>query len=97
MAPVGIASGGTALFRPGMLLFGIAVALTTSVINFGLELAALRQMSPRAFGVLMSLSPAMAALAGFVILHQRLSPMQLTGIGLVIAASAATVAGSSRS
>lgn len=97
VAPVGIASGGTALFRPGMLLFGIAVALTTSVINFGLELAALRQMSPRAFGVLMSLSPAMAALAGFVILHQRLSPMQLTGIGLVIAASAATVAGSSRS
>lgn len=94
VAPFGIVGGGTALLRPSMLLVGIVVALMTAVINFALELAALRQMTPRAFGILMSLSPAMAALAGFVILHQRLSAVQLVGIALVIAASAATVSGS---
>ncbi|MEY4173057.1 MAG: hypothetical protein RI900_222 [Actinomycetota bacterium] len=94
VAPFGIARGGTALLRPTVLLLGVVVALMTAVINFALELAALRQMPPRTFGVLMSLSPAMAALAGFVILGQRLSAPQLTGIALVIAASAATVSGS---
>ena len=97
VAPIGIAGGGTALLRPHVLLVGTLVALMTSVINFALELAALRHMSPRAFGVMMSLSPAMAALAGFVVLHQRLSTLQLVGVCLVIAASAATVAGSAES
>jgi inner membrane transporter RhtA len=94
VAPVGIAQGGTALLRPTVLLIGIVVALMTAVINFALELVALRQMPPRTFGVLMSLSPAVAALAGFVVLDQRLSLLQVTGIALVIAASAATVSGS---
>lgn len=90
-APIGIAGAGTALLRPHILFVGFGVAMMTSVINFGLELIALREMRPRTFGVLMSLSPAMAALSGFVVLGQRLELLQIVAIGLVIAASAGTV------
>lgn len=92
-APIGIASGGAALLRPGILVAGLGVALMSSVINFVLELSALRHISPRAFGVLMSLSPVVAVIAGFVVLGQRLSLLQIVAIGCVIAASAATVSG----
>jgi inner membrane transporter RhtA len=93
VAPMGIIGGGSALLRPGVLLIGVAVAMMTSVINFALELAALRQMSPRTFGVMMSLNPVMAAFAGFVVLDQRLGALQLVGIALVIVASAVTASG----
>ena len=93
VAPIGIIGGGSALLRPGVLLIGVAVAMMTSVINFALELAALRQMSPRTFGVMMSLNPVMAAFAGFVVLDQRLGALQLVGIALVIVASAVTASG----
>ncbi|MFZ4721131.1 MAG: EamA family transporter [Ilumatobacteraceae bacterium] len=91
VAPLGIAGGGTALLDPWILLVGTVVALMTSVLNFAAELAALRQITARAFGVLMSLNPAFAALAGFVVLDQRLGGMQIAGIALVVVASAATV------
>jgi len=92
-APVGIVDGGAALLRPGILLAAVGVALMSSVINFVLELAALRQVSPRAFGVLMSLSPAVAVIAGFVVLGQRLTLLQIVAVACVIVASAATVWG----
>lgn len=91
VAPIGIAGAGTALLSPWILLVGMVVALMTSVLNFAAELAALRQITPRAFGVLMSLNPAFAALAGFVVLDQQLAGPQIAGIGLVVIASAATV------
>lgn len=92
-APVGIVDGGEALLRPGILLAAVGVALMSSVINFVLELAALRQVSPRAFGVLMSLSPVVAVIAGFVVLGQRLTLLQIVAVACVIVASAATVWG----
>ena len=92
-APVGIVDGGAALLRPGILLAAVGVALMSSVINFVLELAALRQVSPRAFGVLMSLSPVVAVIAGFVVLGQRLTLLQIVAVACVIVASAATVWG----
>ena len=92
-APIGIVDGGAALLRPSILIAAVGVALMSSVINFVLELAALRQVSPRAFGVLMSLSPAVAVLAGFVVLGQRLTMLQIVAVACVIVASAATVWG----
>ncbi len=90
VAPFGIANGGAALLRPSILLTGAGVALLSSVINFCLELAALREISPRSFGVLMSLSPAAATLAGFIVLGQRLNAIQIVAICCVTAASAGT-------
>ncbi|APU19361.1 putative permease, DMT superfamily [Actinoalloteichus sp. GBA129-24] len=85
--PLGIASAGTALFVPSTLAVALAVALLSSVLPYSVEMHALRRIPARVFGVLMSLGPAMAALAGFLVLGQRLSIVEVVAIGLVIVAS----------
>jgi inner membrane transporter RhtA len=86
LAP-GVASAGADLLAPEMLALGALVALLSSVIPYSLETTALRRIPPRVFGVLMSLEPAVAALAGFLVLDQRLGARDLVAIALVIAAS----------
>jgi inner membrane transporter RhtA len=83
----GIAQAGSALVRPEFLGLGAAIALLSSVVPYSLEMEALRRMPRDVFGVLMSLEPALAATAGFVVLGQRLSLRDVIAIGLVIAAS----------
>lgn len=87
LAP-GIAQAGTELLDPLLIVTGFGVALLSSVIPYSLETEALRRMPARVFGVLMSLEPAAAALAGFLVLDQRLSALQALAIVLVIVASA---------
>ena len=62
--------------------------MLSSVIPYSLEIAALRRMPRHVFGVLMSLEPAVAAAAGFLVLGQSLSARDVVAIALVIAASA---------
>jgi inner membrane transporter RhtA len=88
VAPVGIAQGGTALLRPELIGAAAVVALASSVIPYSLELEALRRLPPRVFGVLMSLEPAVAALAGLVVLGQGLATREVLAIALVVCASA---------
>jgi inner membrane transporter RhtA len=85
--PVGIRAGGTHLLEPRSLALGAAVGILSSAIPYSFELEALRRIEPHVFGVLMSLEPAMAALAGFIVLGQHLSPRSVLGIVLVVAAS----------
>lgn len=87
VAPVGISSAGGALFEPWILLAGFGVALLSSVIPYSLELEALRRMSPRVFGVLMSLEPAVASLVGFVVLGEILGVTQWLAVLMVVGAS----------
>jgi inner membrane transporter RhtA len=68
------------------------IALLSPVLTYSLEMACLRRMEPRRFGILMSLEPAAAAVMGFLVLGQRLSLPQLTGMACVILASLGTVA-----
>ena len=96
VAPVGIAEAGTALLEPWVLLAGLGVALLSSVIPYSLELEALRRMPPKVFGVLMSLEPAVAAVAGLAILGQRLGLAAVGGITLVVIASAGASLGARR-
>jgi inner membrane transporter RhtA len=84
----GIASAGTELLQPLGLLFGLGIAIMSSVVPYSLEFEALRRLPANVFGVLMSLEPAVAALAGLVILGQGLSARELVAIALVVAASA---------
>jgi inner membrane transporter RhtA len=83
----GIAEAGADLVDPGLLAIGAAVALLSSVIPYSLETEALRRMPRHVFGVLMSLEPAVAALAGLIVLDQHLGGRDLVAIGLVILAS----------
>lgn len=89
--PFGIASAGTALLRIDLLALGLAVAVLSSTIPYAFELTALRRLRPETFGILMSLAPATACVAGFLLLGQHLAPLEIIGVALVIAASAGAV------
>ncbi|GGK74583.1 membrane protein [Ornithinimicrobium pekingense] len=85
--PVGLATAGSALWQPEALVKGLGIALLSSAIPYSLELLALRRLSPGTFGVLLSLEPAAAALAGLLVLSQVLSLVQVLGMTLVVVAS----------
>ena len=93
LLPVGVGDAGADLLVPWILAAGAAVAILSSAIPYSLELEALRRMPPGVFGVLMSLEPAVAALAGFVVLDEDLVPRELVAILLVVAASAGAARG----
>ncbi len=89
--PFGVVDAGAALLRPDLVALGAAVALLSSTIPYALELVALRRLAAAAFSILMALAPATAALAGFFLLGQHLTVLEIVGIGLVIAASIGAV------
>ena len=69
-----------------LLLGGLGLAVLLPVIPFSLELSALRRLTTAAFGTLMSLEPAIAVLAGLLLLHQVPGWLPVAGVGLVVAA-----------
>ncbi len=85
--PIGLAQGGAALLKPRSIALGGAIGILSSAIPYTFEMEALRRIATGVFGVLMSLEPGVAALAGFVLLGQSLSGREAVGIGLVVAAS----------
>ncbi|MEJ5913586.1 EamA family transporter [Pseudokineococcus sp. 1T1Z-3] len=88
VAPFGLGGALVVVERPGLLLVALAVAVLSSVVPYGADIAALRRLPTRVFGVLMSLQPLAAAFAGLVVLRQGLAPVELVALGLVSAASA---------
>ncbi|SCD93304.1 inner membrane transporter RhtA [Streptomyces sp. SolWspMP-5a-2] len=89
--PLGIAESGAKLLNPTTLLLGAGVAVLSSVLPYTLELLALRRLPASTFAVMMSLEPAIAATAGFLVLHQALSATQALAIAFVVAASMGAV------
>ncbi|MFI2185450.1 EamA family transporter [Streptomyces sioyaensis] len=89
--PLGVVSAGGALLDPVTLGLGAAVALMSSVLPYTLELLALRKLPASGFAVMMSLEPAAAATAGFLVLHQALGWAEVLAIGLVVVASVGAV------
>jgi inner membrane transporter RhtA len=75
----------------GLVVDTIGLAVLTPLLPYALEMAALRRLPSATFGILMSAEPGIGAMAGFLILHEPLSVLQITGIALVIAASAGAV------
>jgi inner membrane transporter RhtA len=70
-----------------VLLLGALIGLLSSVIPYSCELVALRSLAPAVFGVLMSIEPAAAALAGVVVLGELLPLVQWLALGCVVVAS----------
>nr|WSW67612.1 EamA family transporter [Streptomyces sp. NBC_00995] len=89
--PLGIMESGSKLLVPSTIGLGAAVALLSSVLPYTLELMALRRLPAPTFAILMSLEPAIAAAAGFLILDQALSTTDALAIALVIGASMGAV------
>ena len=86
--PIGVTAVGSRLLNPAAWGLGLVVALLSSVIPYMLEMKALERLSSRLFGVITSSAPAVAALAGFVMLGERLTPAQWIAVLLMIGASA---------
>lgn len=93
LLPVGIPTATVVAADPQLLLLAGITAVLSSVIPYSFELAALRRLPQRVFGVLLSLEPAFATLAGWLILGQDASPLRLLAIALVVAASIGTTLG----
>lgn len=71
------------------VLTATGLAILLPVLPFALEMAALRHMTPTAFGTLMALEPAIGETLGLIVLHQLPSPLQITGVMLVVLAGVA--------
>ncbi|MFI6084136.1 EamA family transporter [Streptomyces sp. NPDC051217] len=89
--PLGILEAGSKLLVPSTIGLGLVVALMSSVLPYTLELLALRRLPAPTFAILMSIEPAVAAMAGFLVLHQSLTFTDALAITLVIAASIGAV------
>lgn len=93
LIPVGVPAAATVAADPQLLLLAAVTAVLSSVIPYSFELAALRRLPQRVFGVLLSLEPAFATLAGWLILGQDATPLRVLAVALVIAASVGTTLG----
>jgi inner membrane transporter RhtA len=85
--PFGASGVAGVLDSPRVLLIGCGVALLSSIIPYICEFNALRRMPTRVFGVLMSIEPGAAALAGLVFLGQALDGREILALLLVSVAS----------
>ena len=87
VVPVGVAHAGVALLSPMVLLVGLGVAAISSAIPISLEMVALKRLPKEAFGIMISMEPAVAALLALLLLDEHLRAPQWLAIGLVMAAS----------
>lgn len=87
--PLGLVVEPQAFASPKVLVIGLGVAVLCSVVANSLEFHALRRIPARVFGVLVSLEPAVAALAGLVVLGELLAARQWLAVVAIVAASVA--------
>lgn len=88
--PTGLSGAMTIAADPKLLGFAIMVGILGSVIPYACEFHALRRLRPQVFGVLLSLEPMFAALAGLIILFQGIGILGCIAIACVITASIGT-------
>ncbi len=96
LAPAALLVDGGALTSPRVLAIGVVVGVMSSVVPYSCELIALRTLPASAFGILMSLEPAAAALVGIVLVGEVLAALQWVAVLCVVVASAGATRSASR-
>jgi inner membrane transporter RhtA len=81
------AAGGVGSVAAGSGLEILALGVLSTALPFSLEMAALRTLTARAYGVLASLEPAIATVVGVVALSQSLHATDVLATLLVVTAS----------
>lgn len=94
--PLAAATVGTTLLTPWVLGVGLLVAILSSALPYSLEMAAMRHLPRHVFGILLASAPAVAAVAGWLVLDERLSPLQWLSVALIMLASGGSALSVSR-
>jgi inner membrane transporter RhtA len=92
IVPIGAAQAGVQMLSPAILPAALGVALLSSAIPYSLEMLAMPRLPTRTVGVLMSLDPALGAVAGLLFLGESLTWIQWAAIASIMAASAGSAA-----
>ena len=87
VTPFGLIEAGSSLLNVNWMLVGLGIALLSSAIPYSLEMYSLQHLPKQTFSILLSLEPAVGAVAGWLVLSEQLSTQQLCAIGLIMAAS----------
>ena len=85
--PFALGAGGLERLDLGVLAGALAVAVLSTALPLSLEFEALRRMTARAYGVMVTLEPVVAGLVGAIVLGQALPPAALLAIACVTAAA----------
>jgi inner membrane transporter RhtA len=85
--PFALLAGGLERLDTGLLAGALAVAVLSTALPYALEFEALRRMTARAYGVIVTLEPVAAALVGALVLGQALPPTALVAIACVTVAA----------
>lgn len=89
--PLGIALAKPGMWAPDILAILAVAGVLATLVPFALEMTALRNLSMATFGLLLAFEPGIASIVGFVVRGQALTPLQIGGIALIVAAAAATL------
>lgn len=94
LLPFAVPVSGEILSKPLLLVGAVVVALLSTTIPLSLEYEALKRLSPSAYGVLVSLEPAVATVVGAVLLNERIGARSTLAVMCVtIAAIGTTLSG----
>ena len=84
VCPSGLRDAAAALANPGLLVAGIGIGISSSVIPYVCDQLAMARLPRATFALLLALLPAMASAIGIVVLHQIPGSIEMTSIALVI-------------
>jgi inner membrane transporter RhtA len=88
LLPLGIATAGSHLLDPRLLVIGAGVAVISTTLPYSFEMVALRSIPVKIFGVILSIEPMVSAIAGLLILGETMSVRSLIACLLVSLAAA---------
>ncbi|MGN5534794.1 EamA family transporter [Acinetobacter sp. Lyrl_1] len=87
LIPFGLYNNPPALFETQYWGKALAIAVLATAIPYALDLQALKQLSKMSYGTLSSLSPALAALTGLVLLGEKITSLQWLALCCIMLAS----------
>ncbi len=84
VTPIGAPASGAVWLSPTLLLLCLVTGVFSNAIGYGIDQYVLRRIPIRRFSILLALLPVTALLIGWIVLHQRPTPVDAAGIGLVL-------------